>query len=66
MTHFQKNKYQGRHLVKTRSSGYKEQQQGCPNTQRRFVDEKNYSRSNNVEKKQDNKQERNSKGNSKE
>ena len=56
MTHSQKNKYQGRHLVKTRSSGYKEQQQGCPNTQRRFVDEK----------KQDNEQEQNSKGNSKE
>ena len=66
MTHSWENKYQGRHLVKERSSGHKEWQQGCPNTQRGFVDEKNHSRSDNVEKRQDNEQWQNKRGNSKE
>jgi len=43
MTYFQKNKYQGRHLVKEGSSGHKEWQQRHPNTQREFIDEKNHS-----------------------
>ena len=53
-TYSRKNKYKGRHLIKEGSSGYKEQKQRCPSTQRRVMDKKNYSRSDNVEEELDN------------
>ena len=58
MTYSGKDKYKGGHFVKKRSSGYKKRQQGCSITQRRIIDKKNYSKSNDVEKKQDDRQSR--------
>ena len=56
ITYSRKNKYKGRHFVKKRSSRYKEWQQRCSSTQGRVIDKENYGRSDNVEKKQDNRQ----------
>ena len=58
MTYSGKDKYKGRHFVKKRSSGYKGRQQGRSTAQREIMDKKNYSRSNNVEKEQDDRQSR--------
>jgi len=58
VTYSRKEKYKGRHFVKKRSSRYKERQQGHSTAQGRVMDKKNYSRSNDVEKEQDNRQSR--------
>ena len=57
-TYSRKDKYKDGHFVKKRSSGYKRRQQEHLTAQRRIMDKKNYSRSNNVEKKQNNRQSR--------
>ena len=54
MTYSRKDKYKGRYFVKKRSSGHKGRQQGHSTAQKRIMNKKNYSRSNNVEKEQDN------------
>jgi len=56
VTYSRKDKYKGRYFVKKRSSRYKGRQQGCLTAQRRIMDKKNYSRSNDVKKKQDDRQ----------
>ena len=53
-TYSGKDKYKSKNFVKKRSSGYKKRQQEHSTTQKRIMDKKNYSRSNNVEKEQDN------------
>jgi len=53
VTYFRKDKYKDKHLVKKRSIGYKERQYGHSTTQRRSMNKKNYSRSNDVEKEDD-------------
>ena len=58
MIYSRKDKYKGGHFVKKRSSRHKGRQQGRSTAQRRIMDKKNYSRSNNVEKKQDDRQSR--------
>ena len=58
MTYSRKDKYKGGHFVKKRLSEHKGRQQGCSTAQRRIMDKKNYSRSNNVEKEQNNRQSR--------
>ena len=55
MAHSRKDKYKGRHLVKERLDQYKRRQQGCSSAQERTMDEKDNSRSNNVEKDNNNK-----------
>ena len=53
-TYSGKDKYKSKNFVKKRSSGYKKRQQEHSTTQKRIMDKKNYSRSNDVEKEQDN------------
>jgi len=58
VTYSGKDKYKGGHFVKKRSSEYKKRQQGCSIAQKRIIDKKNYSKSNDIEKKQDDRQSR--------
>ena len=50
MTYPREDRYESGHLVKKGLSKYKRGQQGCSITQRRTMDKKNNSGSNNVEK----------------
>ena len=53
-----KDKYKGGYFVKEGSSGHKGWQQRCSSTQGRVMDKENYGRSDNAEKKQNNRQPR--------